>query len=229
MKSAELVEPDDAIKLAEHAPGPVFRADVVTGGEDVGRIETDAKALRFARVLYYVRDLLKSVPQAGTLSRGRLQGDACLHLWNLAVHAVDGSDDRLQAGLFPGAEMRARMQNEERQLELMGAGQFLRESADGVGVELRIGRGQVDQIIGVGEDGRQFGALPVPEEGVNLRLGQGPGEPLHIILHENLHGGALDGAGAFDGHVRAAADGHVSAQQDLGISTFDFRWIPPPR
>ena len=48
--------------------------------------------------------------------------------------------------------MRARMQDEKRQPELIGARQLLRQGANGIGVKLRIGRGEIDQVIGVRED-----------------------------------------------------------------------------
>ena len=41
-----------------------------------------------------------------------------------------------------------------------------------------------------------------------------PGEPLHVVLYKNLHGGAFDRAGAVDGHVHAAADRHVGAEKN---------------
>jgi hypothetical protein len=40
-----------------------------------------------------------------------------------------------------------------------------------------------------------------------------PREPLHIVLYEDLHGGAVDRAGAVDGHVDAASNGHVRAEK----------------
>ena len=48
--------------------------------------------------------------------------------------------------------MRAGMQNEKRQLELIGPRQFFRQSAQGIRVKLRIGGREIDQIIGVGKD-----------------------------------------------------------------------------
>ena len=48
--------------------------------------------------------------------------------------------------------MRAGMQNQKRQLELIGALQLLRERAQGVGMKLRIGRGEIDQVIRMRED-----------------------------------------------------------------------------
>jgi hypothetical protein len=56
----------------------------------------------------------------------------------------------------------------------------------------------------VAKDGAQFAAARMIAEGRGLRARERGGEPLHIILHENLHGGAADGKGAVDGHGTSA-------------------------
>ena len=74
---------------------------------------------------------------------------------------IDRRDDFFQAGFFPGAEMRTGMQDDERQAQLIGPRQFLGQSAQRVGVKLRIGRRQIDEVIGVRENRRQLPALRV--------------------------------------------------------------------
>ena len=74
------------------------------------------------------------------------------------------------------------------------------------------------------KNGMEFGALGVIEERRDFSLLQRPGEPLHVILHENLHGGAFDRAGTVDGHMRAATDGHVGAEENSRFSILDFRF-----
>ena len=51
--------------------------------------------------------------------------------------------------------MRARMQDQKWQFELIGANEFFGQSANRVGMKLRIGRREVDQIIGMRENGRR--------------------------------------------------------------------------
>ena len=48
--------------------------------------------------------------------------------------------------------MRARMKNEKRELELISPGEFFGKSAQRIGMELRIGRREIDEIICVGKD-----------------------------------------------------------------------------
>ena len=111
--------------------------------------------------------------------------------------------------------MRTRMQHQKWELKLICADQFFGERANGIGVKLRIRRGKVDQVIGVAKHRRQFTALDVIEKSTDFLAGQRPGEPLHIVFHEDLHRGAADRSRALDGHARPAADGHVRAEKRL--------------
>ena len=56
------------------------------------------------------------------------------------------------------------MQNEKWQPELIGADQFLRQRANGIGMKLRIGRGEIDQVIGMCEDCAELSALMMIKE-----------------------------------------------------------------
>ena len=54
--------------------------------------------------------------------------------------------------------MRAGMQHEKRQLELVRADEFLGKRAQRVGVKLRVRRGEIDQVIRMREDRVEFGS-----------------------------------------------------------------------
>ena len=54
------------------------------------------------------------------------------------ISSIDATT--FEAGFFPGAEMRAGMQDDERQAQLIRARQFFRERPDRVRVKLRVGR-----------------------------------------------------------------------------------------
>jgi hypothetical protein len=82
-------------------------------------------------------------------------------------------------------------------------------------VKLRIGRGEIDQIIRVREHRSQLGALLVIEKSPNFTGGQWPGEPLHVVFHENLHRAAIDRTSALDRQVCAARDGHMGTEQNF--------------
>jgi len=82
-------------------------------------------------------------------------------------------------------------------------------------VKLRIGGGEIDQIIRVRKHRSQLPALPVIKKNANFFSGQWPSEPLHVVFHENLHRGAIDRTGALDRQVYTAGDRHMSAQKNL--------------
>src|SRR5207249_6531196 len=53
------------------------------------------------------------------------------------------------------------------------------------------------------------------EKRADLLARQRPGEPPHIVLYENLHGGALNGTSPLNRHVHTAADRHVRAKENF--------------
>ena len=63
MNRDEAIEPNQAIELAKSLLNSGFGADVVTGGEDVRGIETDAKALRLVNIRDDVRNLFEMVTE----------------------------------------------------------------------------------------------------------------------------------------------------------------------
>ena len=67
----------------------------------------------------------------------------------------------------------------------------------------------------------EFGALGVIEKRRDFHALQGPGEPLHVVLHKNLHCRAFDRTGSLDRAVQPAADRHVSAQKNFGLRKSD--------
>lgn len=65
------------------------------------------------------------------------------------------------------------------------------------------------------EDRQQLAALHVIKKSRNLLTGERTREPLHVVLHEYLDRGAIDGAAALDRHMNATADRHVGAEQNF--------------
>ena len=82
-------------------------------------------------------------------------------------------------------------------------------------MKLRIGGGEIDQIIRVRKNRSQLPALMVVEKSANFTGRQWPGEPLHVVFHENLHRGAIDRASSLDRQVCPACDGHMGTQKNF--------------
>jgi hypothetical protein len=58
------------------------------------------------------------------------------------------------------------------------------------------------------------------EKRENLLARERAREPLHVVFHENLHGGAPNVAGPLDRQVRPSPDRHVGAQKNFRILIF---------
>ena len=81
-------------------------------------------------------------------------------------------------------------------------------------MKLRIGRGEIDQVIGMCENRASSRALRMIEKRLDFRARERPREPLHVVFHENLHRGALDRARPFYRPMHPARDRHVSAEEN---------------
>ena len=229
VNGGETVESDYAIEFAKCFLDPGFTPDVVTGGENVRGVETNTKSLRLAHILDDVSDLLESVAQTRALAGGRFDRDARLQFWDFSKHAIDRVDNFFEAGFFTNAEMRAGMKNQKRQLELMRAGELFRQGADGIGVKLRICGREIDQIIRVGKDRQQVAALDTIAKRPDFLACERAREPLHIVLHEHLNGGALDRTAALDCGVHAATARHVRAEKNFRPPILVYRFVPAVR
>ena len=88
-------------------------------------------------------------------------------------------------------------------------------------MKLRIGRGEIDQIIGMRENGAKPAALPMIKKSADFLAPKWPCEPLHVVLHKNLHRSAVNGTRALDRAMYAAADRHVGAEQNSRSCHFE--------
>ena len=84
-------------------------------------VEANTQSLRLANAADNVGEVLEFASQARSLAGGRFQRDPRLYFRNSRKHAVDRFDNALESGFFACAEMRARMQHQKRQFELIGA------------------------------------------------------------------------------------------------------------
>jgi hypothetical protein len=81
-------------------------------------------------------------------------------------------------------------------------------------VKLRIGRGEIDQVIGMCENHVELSALRMIKERLDLRASERPREPLHVVLDENLHRAALDRPRPLYGAMHSACDRHVGTEEN---------------
>src|SRR5437868_7388261 len=82
MQSGETVQSNYAIELAKHFPRGRFAANVVTGRENMGGIETNAETFRFPDVGHDGAEMLELVSETRSLAGRRLERDFRFHFWN---------------------------------------------------------------------------------------------------------------------------------------------------
>ena len=108
-------------------------------------VETNTQPLRLAHATDDVSEMLEFVSNTRALAGRCFESNSRLHFGNARVHAINRSDNFLEPSFFTCAKMRARMQHEEWQFELIGASQFFGKSAQRVRMKLGIGCGEVDR------------------------------------------------------------------------------------
>src|ERR1051326_6873642 len=67
------------------------------------------------------------------------------------------------------------------------------------------------------------------EESADFRASKRPCKPLHVVLHEDLHGCAVDRACTLDRHAHATTDGHVRAEKKPATRRIGEGGVPPSR
>ena len=84
---------------------------------------------------------------------------------------------------------------------------------------------EVDEVAGVGHDRAEAITEGVAVEGLHFFLRQRLGEPLHVVLHEDLHGRAPDPDAPIDGGGDAPNGRHMGAEEreNFGFCGFGHR------
>src|ERR1043166_3149692 len=65
------------------------------------------------------------------------------------------------------------------------------------------------------KDREELAALSMVQESANFVASERPREPLHVVLHEHLDGGAVNRATTLDRLVHASANRHMCAQENF--------------
>ena len=134
------------------------------------------------------------------------------HQLGTLLNFIESGNDLLQASLVSGPEMSTGMHNEEGDSQIRGEANLLDQGLDGFVAVLAGGRAEVDQITCMAEDATEAVCGQLVRVAREVRWRERFSEPLQVVLHEDLHDGAADGAAAFERFPDAAAGGHVGAK-----------------
>src|SRR5207237_8641395 len=168
--------------------------------------------LRLAPPADDVREMLKFISETRSLARSCLEGDSRFDFWKIGQNAINRFDDSFESGLFACAKVRPGMHDQERQFKLVRASKFLGQRANRIRVKLSIRRSEVNEVISVAKNRQQLTPLDMIEESTDFAPLQGACKPLHVVLYENMHRGALDRKLALNSHDRPSAAGHMRTQ-----------------
>ena len=215
MNGDELFETDEAIELLKCFCGPGFGGNIIPSGEEMGGVGADTEAFGVGRVLQNPSQLLEGMAEGGPLPRCGFKGNPRFDVGQGSEYLIQSRDNLLQSLSLARAHMCAGMEHEERQEKLVGTGQFFGKGLARFFGKFGVHRREVDQVAAVAERGAEFAPVRMFVEGLPFGLGKRcGGKPLHVVLHENLHGGAADGKRPVDGEGNAARDGHVRANEE---------------
>src|SRR5947207_12863665 len=107
MQGRKSIQSDHAIEFAKCFFRRRLAADVITGLEDMGGIETDTKPLRLAHVLDDRRELFELVAEARSMAGGCLDRDLRFHVRNHSPDRIHRPDASFHALPLARPEMRA--------------------------------------------------------------------------------------------------------------------------
>ena len=164
MKRREQLDADGFIELGKRPLVTFFRANVVTGGEGMFGVETNAQPFVLFRCIHHVADLLEAIAQVGTLAGGDFQRDLDLEAGAGLVNFVQRLGNCLDPFDFTGADMGAGVGDQVRHAENFAAFHFVDERGDGTHAQGRVGGAEIEQIGIVGDHRRDAGFFAVEME-----------------------------------------------------------------
>lgn len=212
VEGEDLVEADRGLDFFEGLFPAGGGTEVIAGGEAVGGIEAEAESAGFGDAVVEGGEVGDAVAEAGALACGVFEGDADGVTAGGGEDDVEGFGGAVEAGFFSCAEVCARVEHEEREAERVGPLELLGQGFDGFVPVRRWRGGEVDEVAGVTEDGETGVIGQGLMEAGDIDGGMGAGEPLHVVLDEDLAGIGADRGGAFDGAPDTALGGHVGAE-----------------
>ena len=163
----------------------VARAQLIAGGEDMTGVEADADAARVVHAGAHLSQFFERTADARSLSRGCFEQRDDAMIGNGRVHCIERSRDLIDGGVRARAHVRAGMQHDSVDAQSLGAIELVDHGRDRFPVNLRICRGQVDEIRGVREQ-RLDGALR--GEGCAVLVGEHLSLPLNRVLRPQRSG-----------------------------------------
>ena len=216
VKNLQPLDADDPIELIEGVAITRLGRDVVARRHEVAGIEADADPFRSAQVCDDRGKVVEAVPERPALARRMFEQHHRLCARPRLEGDSDGVRDETQGLVIRSRRACARVQDDAKQTERLGAIDLIHECRDRLLAQDGERRREIDQVTRVRDDRGDDGLLDAAAEQSDFGGVERLAAPLARVLGEDLqrlafvHDRALDGLGdaARDGHVRA--DSHES-------------------
>jgi hypothetical protein len=231
VEHANVFEAEGGLGFVEGALEALRRTNFEAGGEEMSGVETDAGLgddVASAASIEHLLEMRELRTEASSLPCGVFDEDADgnggrADTWVRPYGesgAGDGFRNVLDAARNAGVAGGAGMDDEVVCAELEGAEDFVTKGADGIFPLARVGRGQIDQIVGVDGDGAEAERGAAFAE--TFGNGSGNGALMRARPHaraagKDLEGGAADAGGGVEGAAGFAGDGGVDADAGAAI------------
>jgi len=212
VEAGESIEADRAVEGVNRFGVRFVGVETVAGGEGVACVEADGEAVAGLAVGDHVADVFEAVAETGTLAGGDFEGGADAGWAEAIENLIERVGDLAAADRVALAEVSAGMHDEGGDAELLAALQLGEVGVDAFPAIGRVGRGEIDQVGGVGDDGADAGALFGGAPGLDLGVDERFGVPLALVFDEDLQAVAAGSLGDIEGEMEAACDGHMSPE-----------------
>src|SRR5439155_13483527 len=180
-------------------------AKIVAGGKRMRSVDACAQR-EFRTRLHNRAQVFEAMTDALALARSVLQQEAQPSELQTFAGQLKTQRADFDGVFFTGTTRTARMQDEVINPEQNGAFDFYPKRSDRLEQYRLISRGQIDQIVGVNQDGSEFGLLARLAEERDRFIRKRLGHPTARIARENLDGVAAGFFGDNEGFMQAAFD-----------------------
>jgi hypothetical protein len=178
---------DVSFERVERGGQSVFVSDVVAGGEGVRCIETDTE-FQFGATLGYLAQVLEAVADALALTRSVFEKNAKAAKLKPIARGLQTLSARSDAVGLARAARAARVNDEIVSAERQPSLYLFAERGDRLLTDCFIRRGEVDEIVCVYDDGRDFSLTPYALEVLDLLRVERAGLPTARVAREKLNG-----------------------------------------
>lgn len=210
--AGDAVEADALAELLHHLIVGDRVTQVVSRCKQVAGIETDAETLRRTRCVDHLTDLPNLVSQGRALAGRRLEQHFRHEAARRSIYLIQRINDATDAGVYAFAHVRPGVNDESGDAEGLASFELVDECGHTLLTCRVVGRGQIDQIAGMGHHGVDTAFRLRGTEQFHLLFRERTGRPLPLILDKDLQAITANANGLAEGKMQPPCHGQVRAE-----------------